>query len=504
MMVHSRISIDNLIAIVAKGGKVKTGIDVYNSKGVLLLEKNVLVNSVKTLETIKAQGVRTLPLNPENYGGIWDEEGNYLKIDADGVLATDSPEIEKSSKQTGNSKTGAKTDLSAQKVDKTKKEAQTKKNRNLSPSGELEKRLKTIEDLKIVAAQQYDLAKQRVKKTCDEIKKSGGEFDYDDVEKHVTEMVSFFNSVTENPFAYLTKEILNYDNFLYSHAVNVCAIGTAILNRFNSSFSSMVNRHIDTSLPAGDELLISSGSMSSGSYVCYLKDEIVDISTGFFLHDIGKVLIPEGVLNKKNRLTVMEFDMIKKHSYGLGVKILEKNRIKNSVIKNIVSLHHAGLFDGEKSGYPENIHPDEIPLSVKICKLADMYDAMTSRRAYREAFNPINTVTDIFRKYAKKDKMLQFILHAFVKSIGIYPTGSVIYLKNGQLAYVLESIGPLVLPFTDAQGNILSSSASPVDLADNNVDDELKADGFRSIKTPLEVYDLLPSWLKPLHPSATS
>ncbi|MBF0469632.1 MAG: HD domain-containing protein, partial [Desulfamplus sp.] len=414
-----------------------------------------------------------------------------------------SGERQNPSRQTSVSKAGVKTDQEIQKNDRAKKETKTKKSRNLSPSGELEKRLKTIEDLKIVASRKYDLAKQHVKKTCDEIRKSGGEFDYDDVESHVAEMVSFF-SVAENPFAYLSKEILHYDNFLYSHAVNVCAIGTAILNRFNSSFSSMVNRHIDTSLPAGDDMLIASGSMTSGSYVCYLKDEIVDISTGFFLHDIGKVLIPEGVLNKKNKLTVMEFEMIKKHSYGLGVKILEKNRLKNSVIRNIVSLHHAGLFDGEKRGYPENIHPDQIPLSVKICKLADMYDAMTSRRAYREAFNPINTVTDIFRKYAKKDKMLQFILHAFVKSIGIYPTGSVIYLKNGQLAYVLESVGPLVLPFTDAQGNTLSSSTSPLDLADVNMADDLKADGFRSIKTPLEVYDLLPSWLKTLHPPATS
>lgn len=478
-MIDSRVSIDNLIAIVAKGGKVKTGIDVYNAKGVLLLEKDILVSSVRTLEIIKAAGLRTLPLNSESHGGIWDEDGNYLKIDSDGVTVY--PGTGKLSQSAGGSK---RTPLSRRKG-------------TLSPSGDVEKRLKAIEELKIAAAEKYALAKQSVKKAFDEIRKSGGEFDYGDVESHVFELVSFL-TVAENPFAYLTKEILTYDSFLYSHAVNVCAIGTATLNRFNINFSSMVNRHIDTPLTSGEDLMLSSGSiMPSGSYTCYLKDDILDISTGLFLHDLGKVLIPDGVLNKRSKLTLMEFEMIKKHSYGLGVKILEKNKLKNTAVRNIVALHHAGLFEGEERCYPENVHPDEIPLSVKICKLADMYDAMTSRRCYSEAFNPINVVTDIFRKYAKKDKMLQFILHAFVKSIGIYPPGSVIYLKNGQLAYVLESIGPLVLPFTDSQGNTLSASASPLDLADSSLTDDLKVNSLKSIKTPLEVYDLLPAWLKP-------
>lgn len=476
-MVHSRIGIDNLIEIVAEGGSVRTGIDVYNAKGVLLLEKDVLVESIKTLEIIKAKGVRSLPLSPENYGGIWDVDGNYLKIDSDGIT------IQK---------------RNFRKKDKPFKGKGDNSSRTFTPSGELEKRLKSIEEIKKAAAEKYDNAKQCVKQTLDEIKRTRGEFDYDDVESHVSELVAFLATV-ENPFAYLTKEILTYDNVLYSHAVNVCAIGTAVLNRFNSSFSSMVNKHIEVTLATTDEPLPSSMDTSSGSYAYYLKDDIIDISTGFFLHDIGKTLIPDSVLNKKSKLTEMEFEMIKKHSYGLGVQILEKNRLKNRAVINIVGLHHAELFEGETQCYPENIKSDEIPLSVKICKLADMYEAMTSRTCYREAFNPINVVTDIFRKYAKKDKMLQFVLHAFVKSIGIYPTGSVIYLKNGQMAYILDSAGPLVLPFTDSNGETLSPGGGypqPLDLSDNNTAAELKADSTRSIKSPLDVYDLLPSWLK--------
>ncbi len=478
-MVQKNVNIDDLIAIVAKGGKVKTGIDLYNSKGVLLLEKDILVNNVKVLEVIKAEGIKTLPLNPKNYGGVWDSDGNYIKIDEDEPSEqnsdTNHPEQKFSSRNT-----------------------KKLNNKNLSPSGDIEKRLKAIEEIKVTAAKKYALSKECVKKALDEIRQTRGEFNYDSVEEHISGLLAFLNTA-ENPFAYLTKEILTSDNFLYSHSVNVCAIGTAIVNRFNISFSSMVNKYIDSSLGSGDTSLTSSSSISSGVYTYYFKEDIIDIATGFFLHDIGKTLIPDNVLNKKSKLTEMEFGMIKKHSYGLGLQILEKNRLKNRVLSNIVKLHHAELFEGEANCYPENFKSDDIPLSVKICKLADMYDAMTSRRCYREAFNPINVVTDIFRKYAKKDKMLQFVLHAFVKSIGIYPTGSVIYLKNGQMAYILQSAGPLVVIFTDETGKTLSAGSSPppIDLGDEEISESLKPDSSRSIKTPLEVYKLLPTWLKP-------
>lgn len=71
----------------------------------------------------------------------------------------------------------------------------------------------------------------------------------------------------------------------------------------------MVNKHIDTSV-AVDFPLQHSDSPAIGSYRYYLKNDILDIATGFFLHDIGKTLIPEGVPNKKSRLTEMEFGMI--------------------------------------------------------------------------------------------------------------------------------------------------------------------------------------------------
>ncbi len=192
----------------------------------------------------------------------------------------------------------------------------------------------------------------------------------------------------------------------------------------------------------------------------------------------------------------MEFDIVKTHSYKIGSEILKKNDLKIPFVKNIVKYHHAKLYEGENRCYPEKKSPLDIHLYVKICKLADIYDAMTSKRCYKDAFNQISVVTDIFRQYAKKDKMLQYILLSFVQTVGIYPTGSILYLRNGQMAYVLESAGPLVLPFTDTDETPLFKSAEPINLKNPNINEEFKVDNRRSIKKPMEVFDLLPSYLQ--------
>jgi hypothetical protein len=168
------------------------------------------------------------------------------------------------------------------------------------------------------------------------------------------------------------------------------------------------------------------------------------------------------------------------------------------VIRNIINFHHAPLYEGEERCYPSDKPYFQIPLYSRICKLADIYDAMTSKRCYKEAVNPINVVTQIFRTYAKKDTMLQHILRAFVKSIGIYPPGSIVYLKNGQMAYVLESQGPIVLPFTDPDGMTLKLKSDPFDISALETDESKRVDGKRSIKEPREVYESLPSYLKKL------
>ncbi len=469
---QTRFSIDQLIKIVNGGGKVKTGVDVFNSKGILLLDKDVLVEKVRILEIIKENGIDSVVVE----GGLWDENNNPISDGED---------------------SGADGAEDQDRDDSPPAEPEKMPERPFpdTVTGEIETRLVEIEEIKAQAREKYKNVKGCVKKIVGDIKETGGEFDYNVVESHVGDMVKFLQT-DENPFSYLAQEIFSFNDYLYNHSINVLTTGTTMLNRFNTHFSNYVDHLIkgnsqDVHDPFGKEKV-----SGKSSFFCYYKEDLQDIALGFFLHDIGKVLVADEILNKEGKLTKEEYEEVRRHSYEYGVQLLEKNRIKNAYIQNIVKYHHAPLIDGEERCYPPGRSYSTVPLYTKICKLADIYDAMTSKRCYGEAVNPISVVTTIFRTYAKKDPVLQFLLHSFVKSIGIYPPGSIVYLRNGQMAYVLESKGPIVIPFTDSHEQTLNQKAEPIDINSPDVEDSLLIDSRRSIKTPKDVFDLLPPFLR--------
>lgn len=457
--------------IVKSGGKVKTGVDVYNANGILLLAGDVFVSTLKPLEIIKQNGIGSVPVNTKLNGALVDGDGNAISLDAVGTLPGPSA-------ISGNAGVADKNFVFP-----------------AAATNEIEVRLVEIEEKRRQALQKHAAAKKCIKNVLKNIKETGGQFDYTEVEKTVLDLTEFL-IVDKNSFSYLTQEIFSYDEYLYNHSINVCAIGTAVLNRFNQQFSKVVNDHIRGGDGADIYNPFAEDTINTTGFICYYPHEIEDISLGFFLHDIGKTIVADHVLNKKGRLTEDEFREVKKHSYEYGERLIAKNQIRNATVKNIVCYHHAPLYAHENNSYPMDVHYAEVPVYTRICKLADIYDAMTSKRCYKEAINPVNVVTQIFRTYAKKDRMLQYILHAFVKSIGIYPPGSIVFLQNGQMAYVLDSNGPLVLPFTDEKGNTLKYKPDPV-IADTSAENNVYVvDNRKSVQSPKEVYNFIPDYLR--------
>lgn len=457
MAEKASIHIDRLIDVVNQGGRVKTGIDVFNKEGVLLIEKDVMLGSPKPLETIKECGIIDVPIDPAQNGGIWDAKGVAISLDKDVMGGpVSSPEA-----------TTALTGVSAT--------------------------LKEITDTKREASIRYEKAKKTMQQVILQIREKGGEFDYHRVENTVSELLEFMES-RPNAFGYLAKSIFRYDDYLYNHSVNVCTIGTAVLLHFNNHFSGLVNTHIHGLF---QHALNPTRFMEDQGFVYYLPSEIAEISTAYFLHDIGKVLIPEAILNKKGSLTPGEFDLVKTHSFEKGRRLLDKNGISASRVVDMAMYHHAALFTGEANTYPGDKTPPLIPIHVKIGKLADIYDAITSKRAYKDALNPVLAVTEVFRKYANRSLILQFLVHSFVKSIGVYPPGSVVRLTNGQMALVLDGVRPIVLPFTDTTGQTLSHKPDPLDLTTPEAQEKgLNIDRREAMKSPIEAYQRLPAYLK--------
>lgn len=133
------------------------------------------------------------------------------------------------------------------------------------------------------------------------------------------------------------------------------------------------------------ELLLRHLTKQSDNY-CFSQNEIATISIASSLHDIGKIAIPEKILNKPGRLTDEEFAVMKSHSL-IGAQILDDLPIHQDepLIKTAYEIcrwHHE-RYDG--SGYPDGLQGDEIPVSAQIVALADVYDALTSDRVYRKA-----------------------------------------------------------------------------------------------------------------------
>jgi response regulator RpfG family c-di-GMP phosphodiesterase len=143
-----------------------------------------------------------------------------------------------------------------------------------------------------------------------------------------------------------------------------------------------------------------------------LSDEKVrKIGFGSLLHDIGKIGIPENILNKPTSLNEQEFEVIKQHPL-IGKTILNPMKDQFPEMIDMIYYHHE-RFDGK--GYPEGIGGDDIPLNARIVSLADAFDAMTSDRAYRQGLE-----FDIVISEINKNKGKQFhpeIVDAFFNAL---------------------------------------------------------------------------------------
>ncbi|WP_343297194.1 HD-GYP domain-containing protein [Pseudomonas aeruginosa] len=203
-------------------------------------------------------------------------------------------------------------------------------------------------------------------------------------------------SVLRQPHALISvARIKTHDDYTYLHSVAVCALMLSLA------------RHLD------------------------LDEEQTRLAgIGGLMHDLGKAAMPLEVLNKPGKLTDAEFAIMKRHPVE-GAKMLRAGGAEPGVVD--IALHHHEKIDG--TGYPDRLAGDAISLLARMGAICDVYDAVTSERAYKKPWDPSAAMRQMAKWEGHFDKC---IFHAFVKAVGIYPVGSLVRLSSQRLAVVVE------------------------------------------------------------------
>ncbi|KQP12303.1 HD-GYP domain-containing protein [Pseudorhodoferax sp. Leaf267] len=202
-------------------------------------------------------------------------------------------------------------------------------------------------------------------------------------------------SVSADPGALISvARLKRHDNYTYMHSVAVCGLMLALGRQMGLN----------------DNLLRRAGLAG-------------------MLHDLGKAMVPLAILNKPGKLTEDEFAVMKGHP-ELGHALLLEGHGAGPVVLD-VCLHHHEKFDG--TGYPHGLAGDKISLMAKMGTVCDVYDAITSVRPYNKGWDP----GEALRRMAQwKGHFDPAVFQTFVKTVGIYPIGSLVRLHSGQLAVV--------------------------------------------------------------------
>jgi len=122
--------------------------------------------------------------------------------------------------------------------------------------------------------------------------------------------------------------------------------------------------------------------------------EVQNILYAAPMHDVGKIGIPDSILLKPGKLTDEEFEIVKTHS-SIGGKILANSKSETLMVAEQIALSHHEKWNGR--GYPQGLSGDNIPLAARIVGLADVFDALTSKRPYKKPF-PVEVALDIIKK----------------------------------------------------------------------------------------------------------
>jgi HD-GYP domain-containing protein (c-di-GMP phosphodiesterase class II) len=216
---------------------------------------------------------------------------------------------------------------------------------------------------------------------------------------------SVTESILRNQGALLSLlRIKNKDDYTFLHSVSVCALLVAFCRA----------RDMD-------------------------EDTIYQAGLGGLLHDTGKALVPDAILNKEGRLTDEEFGIIKRHPRDGHDLLLQTPDIGQIPLD--ITLHHHERRDG--SGYPDRQADSSISELAQMAAIVDVYDAITADRCYHKGLPAAEALRKIYEW--SKFHFNPALVQEFIRCIGIYPVGTLVMLESGKLAVVSQQNGASLL-----------------------------------------------------------
>ena len=243
----------------------------------------------------------------------------------------------------------------------------------------------------------------------------GNAVDIDGVEPMVAEITE---SILRNPGALVgLLRIKTKDDYTFLHSISVCALMVAFCR----------SRGLDaaTTHQAG---------------------------LGGLLHDTGKALVPDAILNKPGPLSPEEFALVQRHPRDGHAILLQTPEV--GPIPLDITLHHHERRDG--SGYPDGLAGDAIGELAQMAAIVDVYDALTSERSYHKAIPAADALRKIYEW--SKFHFNPVFAQDFMRCVGIYPVGTMVKLESGRLAVVIEAhesnlLAPKVNVFFSTRSN---------------------------------------------------
>jgi len=161
------------------------------------------------------------------------------------------------------------------------------------------------------------------------------------------------------------------------------------------------------------------------------KTIIQQLAIGAFLLDVGKIKIPDSILNKPGKLTPLELEKMKKH-VDHSMDIISSTPGLSPLSLEVAALHHEKL-NGE--GYPHKKKSADISQYGRMISICDIFDALTANRVYKDSYSPIKAF-NILQKLAANNQLDVELVNLFIKCMGVYPVGSLVKLGSNQLAIV--------------------------------------------------------------------